>query len=157
LEQKTRLGNYQAPVNSPKVNTQLWFRDGYSLVYNKNQMTIKNENEMKKIKDALFIFFNKDNAPTYYNSLLEICAGYQFVPNVVHESNNIGSIIQLIRNGLGVSIVPSQTEKNHHYEEIGYLKLKKTRLFTEVLLATPGHLESEISQAAIAFLKNQYP
>ena len=107
LEQgKLDLGILRAPLLSTNLQATVWFEDCYSLVYNKKLLNISSENKIPSLKNEVFVFFNKDAAPHYYNSLLEICSAYGFRPNIVHESNNIVSIIQLIKNGLGVSIVP---------------------------------------------------
>jgi DNA-binding transcriptional LysR family regulator len=153
LEQgKLDLCILRAPLQSSSIKTQLWFRDGYVLAYNRSIITIKTDDDIENLKDATFVFFNKDYAPHYHNSLLQICALYGFSPNVVHESNNINSIIQLVRNGLGVSIVPASIAKYHSYSELGFIKLKRTKQFTEVLLATPINNDTEIASTAIAFL-----
>ncbi|MGE4290020.1 MAG: LysR family transcriptional regulator [Salinivirgaceae bacterium] len=154
LEQgKLDLGILRAPLTSSMIKTQLWYFDDYRLVYNKNQVTIESDDEIEQLKSATFVFYNKDFAPHYHNSLMQICALYGFTPNVVHESNNINSIIQLVRNGLGVSIVPESVVKNHPYAELGFVKMERNNLFTEVLLASPMHQESEVADRAIAFLK----
>jgi len=153
LEQgKLDLGILRAPMTSTQLKSDLWFRDTYSIVYNKKIVQIQSEKEIKKLENEVFVFFNKDSAPHYYNSLLEICSGYGFSPNVVHESNNIVSIIQLIKNGLGISIVPSSLSKNYESEDIGFLELKKVKLSTEVLLVSPRYENSEITNSAVAFL-----
>ena len=150
LEQnKLDLGIIRAPLISTKINSKLWFKDSYSLVFNNN--LIKNVEDLGEMKDQVFVFFNKDYAPVYYNSLVEICSQYGFIPNIVHESNNINSIIQLVRNGLGVSIVPSSLKKCHNYSELSFLDLNNN-LTTDVLLATPKKEESKISDSAISFL-----
>lgn len=155
LEQgKIDLGILRAPVNSLKIQTRLWFNDGYALVFNKEQYALKNDNDLDKVKEATFVFFNKDYAPNYYNSLMDICSNYGFKPNVVHESNNINSIIQLVQNGLGVSIVPASLSKSYESENVGFIQLLNTRLFTEVLFATPINTNSEITGKAIEFLSN---
>ena len=154
LEQgKLDLGILRAPLQSANVDTELWYNDGYALVYNKDLFQLKSEKELKNFKDETFVFFNKDFAPHYHNSLMEICAGYGFTPNVVHESNNINSIIQLVKNGLGFSIVPTSVVKNHNDKELAFKVLKDIKLYTEVLLATPKGERSEITQAALRFLK----
>lgn len=153
LEQgKIDLAILRAPINSLKIKTQPWFKDAYALVYNKNQHKLKSDADLPKLKNATFVFFNKDYAPNYYNSLIEICTSYGFNPNVVHESNNINSIIQLVRNGLGVSIVPASITKNYSIENIGFINLTKTQLFTEVMFATPLNNDSVISSEAIQYL-----
>lgn len=153
LEQgKIDLGIIRAPLYSPEINTRLWFRDSFSLVFNRNKVNISSEKEIKKLKDETFVFFNKEYAPFYYDTLIEICAKYGFAPKIVHESNNISSIIQLVKNGLGISIVPTNIVKSHNYPDLGFLELKKLNLFTDILLATPKFTDSEIAEEAMKFL-----
>jgi LysR family transcriptional regulator, benzoate and cis,cis-muconate-responsive activator of ben and cat genes len=154
-EFKIDLGIVRAPLYSPKIETQLWFRDSFSLVFNKNLFPIQSEQEIVNLSETTFVFFNKDYAPQYYDNLLQICAYFGFAPKVVHESNNVSSIIQLVKNGLGVSIVPTTIVKSHSYPEIGFIEIKSVNLFTDILLATPREHQSEIAQKAIAFLKRK--
>ena len=149
---KLDLGILRAPLYSPKITSKLWFKDTYALVYNKEMLLLHDEGDIKQLKNEAFVFFNKDYAPEYYNSLLEICAVYGFIPNVVHEANNVNSIIQLVRNGIGVSIVPSKISRSHSYPEIGYIDLNAANLYSEVLLATPVDENSPVTQSALSFL-----
>jgi hypothetical protein len=61
----------------------------------------------------------------------------------------------LVKNGLGVSIVPTAILKSHNYPEIGYIEIKSVNLFTDILLATPKGHQSEIAKTAIDFLKRK--
>ncbi len=150
LEQhKLDLAIIRAPLISTKISSKLWFKDFYSLVFNNNLN--KNIESLADMKHKVFVFFNKDYAPAYYNSLVEICSEYGFVPNVVHESNNINSIIQLVRNGLGVSIVPTSLRNSHMYPELSFLDLNN-KFSTNVLLAVPKSEKSQITDEAISFL-----
>jgi DNA-binding transcriptional LysR family regulator len=150
-QQKLDLGILRAPLTSTKIDSQLWFKDSYSLVFNNKLTDIEKIKDLKKLKGEVFVFFNKDYAPVYYSSLIEICSQYGFIPNIVHESNNINSIIQLVRNGLGVSIVPSSLKKSHIYPELSYLDLDNN-FSTDVLLATPKNEESQITDSVVSFL-----
>ena len=155
LEQgKIELGIIRSPIKSPKIKSQLWFQDGFSVVYNKSCIQINSEKEIPNLKDETFVFFNKDYAPHYHEILLELCAFYGFTPKVVHESNNINSIVQLIKNGLGISIVPSNIARNNQDPEIGFIELKKVNLYTDVSLITSKEDDSEITKSAVAFLLN---
>ena len=149
---KIDLGIIRSPVKSPQIKSQLWFRDGFSVVYNKKITRINSEKEVPDLKNETFVFFNKDYAPHYHEVLLELCAFYDFAPKIVHESNNINSIVQLVKNGLGISIVPSTVAKNNHDPEIGFIELKKVNLFTDVSLITSKEDHSEITKAAVDFL-----
>lgn len=151
-EGKIDFGIIRAPLHSPKIKSKLWFKDSFSLVFNRNRYDIHSEADFTRLKEETFVFFNKDYAPQFYDALLQICAQYGFNPKVVHESNNISSIIQLVKNGLGVSIVPTTIQKTHNFPELEFVELKKTALFTDILLATPKGNPSEIAQEAITFL-----
>jgi DNA-binding transcriptional LysR family regulator len=153
LEQsKLDLGIIRGPIVSTKLSTSLWFRDSFSIVYNKNKITLHSEKELKKLKNERFIFFNKAYAPNYYNTLVEICSTFGFIPEVDHESNNVSSILQLVREGLGVSILPTNAVKNNTFQELSFLQLKSIPQYSEVLLATPQNENSIVTSKAIAFL-----
>lgn len=154
-EGKIDLGIVRAPLYSPKIKNQLWFKDSFSLVFNKNLFAIQSEQEIENLSDTTFVFFNKEYAPQYYDNLVEICAKFGFTPKVVHESNNISSIIQLVKNGLGVSIVPTNILKSHVSPDLGFIELNSVQLYTDILLATPKDHDSEIAQTAIEFLKSK--
>jgi DNA-binding transcriptional LysR family regulator len=154
-EFKIDLGIVRAPLYSPEIVTQFWFKDSFSLVFNKNVYPIQSEQEIEDLNETTFVFFNKEYAPQYYDNLLEVCAHFGFIPKVVHESNNISAIIQLVKNGLGVSIVPSAILKSPLDPELGCIEIKSVNLFTDILLATPRNFESEIAKTAIAFLKTE--
>ena len=154
-EGKIDLGIIRAPLHSAKIDSQLWFKDSFSLVFNRNNYNITSEEDFEQLKEATFVFFNKKYAPYFYDALLQICAQYGFNPKVVHESNTISSIIQLVKNGLGISIVPTAIMKSHNYPELEFIELKKVNLYTDILLATPKGNYFEISKVAIEFLINQ--
>ncbi|MEL1239894.1 LysR family transcriptional regulator [Flavobacterium flavipallidum] len=151
-EGKIDFGIIRSPLHSPKIDSKLWFKDSFSLVFNRNLYDIHSEADLVHLKEETFVFFNKDYAPHFHDALLQICAQYGFKPQVVHESNNISSIIQLVKNGLGISIVPTAIKKSHNYPELEFVELKKTALFTDILLATPKGNPSKIAQEAIGFL-----
>jgi len=156
LEQgKIEMGIIRSPIKSPKIKAQLWFQDGFSLVYNKQYIQINSEKEIPNLKEETFVFFNKDYAPHYHEVLLELCAFYGFIPKVVHESNNINSIVQLVKNGLGISIVPSNIAQNNPDSEIGFIELKKVNLRTNVSIITSKEDDSEITKSAVEFLLKQ--
>jgi len=150
LEQnKLDLSIVRAPLVSKKIDIRPWFKDSYSLVYNNS--TREKIMDLSKLEHEVFVFFNKDYAPDYYRSLMEICSRYGFIPNIVHESNNINSIIQLVKNGLGISIVPSSLKNNYVYPELSFIDLDD-HFYTDVLLATPKNESSIITDSAISFL-----
>jgi LysR family transcriptional regulator, benzoate and cis,cis-muconate-responsive activator of ben and cat genes len=152
---KIDLGIIRGPVKSAEINTRVWFRDSYSVVFNKNRFLFSEENDVKNLKDETFVFFNKEYAPYYYDTLLQICSKFGFIPKVVHETNNISSILHLVNDGLGASIVPSSVIRNYNYSDLGSVDLTSLNLFSEVLIATPAYSVSLIAEEAIRFLMKE--
>ena len=152
LEQgKLDLGILRAPVIADTLQTSVWFKDTYALVFNPRYFQISSMEDIKAMKDVVFVFFNQAYAPMYHQGLLEICAYYHFTPNVVHESNNINSILQLVTNGLGVSIVPSSVAQ-HASKALKFLAVDKA-FYSTVLLASKHKHTSEVTESALQYLQ----
>ncbi|MFI2743725.1 LysR family transcriptional regulator [Zhouia sp. PK063] len=150
---KLDLGILRSPLISGKITSALWFEDDYAVVFNKKIYTLKTETDFRNLANETFVFFNKEYAPHFYQSLLELCGWYGFEPKVVHESNNIASIIRLVKSGLGASIVPYAISKSYTNDaDLKFIRLKKSHLKTKVLLATPKGETSIITSNAVDFL-----
>jgi len=153
---KMDLGIVRGHLHSTEITTKLWFSDTYSVVFNKRQIQLYSEDDIKSLKDRTFVFFNKVYAPKYHDALLDICSFYGFTPKIVHESNNISSIMQLVKNGLGASIVPTNVLKSHKDPDLGFIQLKQVNLKTDVHLAISKSDNSEITQSALTFLLGKF-
>ncbi len=150
---KVDLGIIRGNPKSPLVETQLWFTDSYSVIYNKEFVKLKAGLDLADLVNETFIFYNRDYAPQYYETLLQICAQYGFLPRVVHEGNNISSIIQLVQSGLGISIVPSSVRKNYNGDRLGVIPITKGNFHSEVYFASRRDEDSPIVKKAIQLLQ----
>lgn len=101
LEQgKLDVGILRAPVHSEKLKLKSLFFDPFTVVIPTLKKVFSSQEEIANfIKESPFIFFDKDYAPDYYNKLIEICERMGFRPNIVHEANNVHSILQLVEAG----------------------------------------------------------
>lgn len=57
-------------------------------------------------KHESFVFFARDASPTYYELLLSLCISAGFFPKMVGEANHWLSILSMVSQRIGVSIVP---------------------------------------------------
>ncbi len=53
-----------------------------------------------------FVFFSRDVSPTYYEILLSLCISSGFFPKTIAEANHWVSILSMVSQNVGVSIVP---------------------------------------------------
>ena len=58
-----------------------------------------------------------------------------FQPEIVHEANNVHSILQLVEAGLGVSILPCSLKQQYSYLKVSFYEMKNIPVNTEVVLA----------------------
>jgi DNA-binding transcriptional LysR family regulator len=131
---KLDVGILRAPLYSTKLKVQSLFFDPFMVVMQASGEQFSNIKDMADhIKDKSFIFFNKEYAPYYHNCLVEICNRLGFSPNIVHEANNVHSILQLVEAGLGISILPLSVKNEN--SNLRFIPLNEIPVKTEVVLA----------------------
>lgn len=137
LEQgKLDVGILRAPVHSEKLKLHSLFFDPFMVVIPSAKKTFSSQEELSRfIQERPFIFFNKDYAPDYNDKLTEICERLGFKPTILHESNNVHSILQLVEAGLGVSILPASLEPQYSSLNVSFIGLNDIPISTEVVLA----------------------
>lgn len=129
-------GILRAPVHSNSLVVQTLFFDPFMVVVPGHNKCFTGNYEMANyLKCSPFIFFNKDFAPDYNAKLVEICGRLGFKPEIVHEANNVHSILQLIEGGLGVSILPYSLKKQYGFLNVSFIELENIPVNTEVVIA----------------------
>lgn len=129
------VGILRAPVHSEKLQVQTLFFDPFMVVIPSGNNFGSQQELAAFLKTSPFIFFNKGFAAHYNEKLVEICERMGFKPDIVHEANNVHSILQLIEAGLGVSILPSSLKKQYGHLNLSFIKLENIPVNTEVVLA----------------------
>ena len=59
------------------------------------------------LSDQPFILFSRKGSPEYHARIVEICRQHGFYPRLQHEGRHWLSVVSLVAQGLGVSIVPA--------------------------------------------------
>ena len=130
------VGILRAPVQSDQLKVQTLFFDPFVVVVPTSKGKYKQQQKLAAyLESSPFIFFSKDFAPRYNDKLIEICARMGFKPDIVHEANNVHSILQLVEAGLGVSILPYSLKQQYGYLKVSFIELENIPVNTEVVLA----------------------
>ena len=146
------VGILRAPVHSEALTIKTLFFDPFMVVIPAAGSKLETRKELTAyLKGSPFIFFNKDFAPNYNDKLVEICGRMGFKPEIVHEVNNVHSILQLIEAGLGVSILPCSLKRQYGYLDVSFIELENIPVNTEVVLA---YKETNRSAALKWFIDN---
>lgn len=89
----------------------------------------------ENIATSHYICFNQDYAPEYYRIVVETCNKLGFEPNIVHQSNSMHSILELVSDHLGLAIAPISVVKSMSHLNITYWEINKKIIQTETILA----------------------
>ena len=133
---KLDIGIMRTPVNSEKLRLINLFNDPFAVVMPEANQPFEDLDALGKyLQNQPFIFFNQDYAPDYHRKLIELCQRLGFYPEIVHEANNVHSILRLVENGAGVSIVPRSLKEQYNYLKLSFYDLSNFPISTEVVLA----------------------
>lgn len=63
------------------------------------------------LSEQPFILFSRKGSPDYHARIVEICRQHGFYPRLQHEGRHWLSVVSLVSQGLGVSIVPAAFQR----------------------------------------------
>lgn len=149
-EGKLDIGILRAPVNSTLLEITLLWQDPFSLVSPVINSDALNANDLS---NTPFISYNRDYAPFYHQQFIACCNHIGFTPQVIHECNNIHSILRLVESGLGVAIIPSSIKNQYPNLSLQFTELDNIQIRTEIVMA--HHRQTE-HPALISFKKLSY-
>ena len=106
--------------------------------------------ELHALADQPLILYRRASGPGLYDRIITACAGAGFTPQIVQEAPRVGSTLNLVAAGLGISVVP-QSLCASHTEGIAYRPVKcEPPLLAPVMLACR---KSESSEAVKSFIQ----
>jgi len=131
-EGKLDVGILRAPVSSIQLKVHSLWQDDFSLVYPVHWQL---EPHAHDLVHQAFISYNRVYAPHYHTQLLACCHRLGFEPEIVHECNNMHSILRLVENGLGVALVPTSVQQQYAFLDLKFKQLRETGVYTEIVMA----------------------
>jgi len=127
---KLDLGIVRSPLLSDKLRTVSLLQESFSLVSSPSFL-----DQLEDLARLPFISYNKVYAPDYHSQFVACCRHLGFEPRVIHECNNMFSILELVTHGLGVAIVPASAQQLQKHPELHFFTLSDVPIKTEIKLA----------------------
>ncbi|WP_374669135.1 LysR family transcriptional regulator [Ramlibacter sp.] len=62
---------------------------------------------LRRLEGEPFVMFSRTASPDYYERVLAICSEAGFYPDVQHEARHWLSVVSMVAQGVGVSLVPA--------------------------------------------------
>jgi len=106
------VGLVRLPISRSEIASRPLFRE--RLVVATPRSTIYKAAEgLASLRDQPFIFLPRSASTTFHDHVLAICRHAGFTPRVVQEASETFTILNLVRAGIGVSLVPSIAIRMH--------------------------------------------
>jgi DNA-binding transcriptional LysR family regulator len=65
-----------------------------------------------ELRDEPFVLFSRRASPDYHTRIVEMCGALGFQPKVRHEARHWLSVVALVAQGMGVSVVPAPLQRS---------------------------------------------
>ena len=67
---------------------------------------------LAQLRDEPFVLFSRRASPEYHARIIEMCGAAGYHPNVRHELRHWLSVVSLVGQGMGVSVVPAPLQRS---------------------------------------------
>jgi len=102
------IGFIRTPVEAKGLSIKRIYEESFSLILSKSHpLASRKIIPLKEMANEPYVGLSPRCSPAIRNSVITICSKAGFLPNVVHAVSQISSIVKLVENNLGYSIIPS--------------------------------------------------
>jgi DNA-binding transcriptional LysR family regulator len=106
LDRKIDVGFVRLPIRAEELETIPVVNERLMIVLSE-QATDNVKKGLQALSNAPFILPSRADSTSFHDHVFRTCRAAGFVPRVVQEADEFFTILNLVRSGLGVSIVPS--------------------------------------------------
>lgn len=101
------LGFLRSPVEVSTLNQQVVRREEFVVALHvSHPLAVERRIDLGALKGEPFVLFQRQMDADHYDEIVRACAIHGFVPNVVQETTQMNTTINLVAAGLGASLVP---------------------------------------------------
>jgi DNA-binding transcriptional LysR family regulator len=151
------LGFIRTPMEVTDVIVMPIYQETFSIIISSdNQLAALDCIELRDLATEPFISFSRECAPGMVDRIIGICNQAGFSPNKIHETSQINTILRLVENNLGYSIVPSSVCFGYNLR-IKYHELTDIPDRSEISLIYNPALLTPLTQNAIQLVTEYFP
>jgi DNA-binding transcriptional LysR family regulator len=148
------IGFIRTPIDVKDIIINPIYKETFSLILSKSHPLSTRKNiPLKKLADEPYIGFSPKCPPPLSKSVMSICNKAGFSPKVIHRALQINSIVKLVENNIGYSIIPIGP-KAVFKENVKFFELKNYQERAEISLAYNPKLHDEISKKIVDLILN---
>ena len=148
------IGFVRTPIEVKDINVNPIYTETFSLILSKSHpLSSRKKIPLKELADEPYIGFSPKCPPPLSKSVMSICNRAGFSPKVIHKALQINSIVKLVENNIGYSIIPIGP-KAVFKENVKFFELKNYPERAEMSLAYNPKLLDEMSKKIVDLVLN---
>lgn len=137
------------PQTHPRVESRCVYRETFVLALpTDHPLSNAPSVRLADLRQDAFVLYPRDCGTVLYDQVIRLCHGAGFSPNVIQETPQFASVLDLVSAGLGISIVPASTA-NASLPNVRFCPISDTTEQTAVAMV---YRKEESSAALAAFL-----
>ena len=121
LEEQIDIGIIRLPVARPELSSLPLIRERL-VVAVPRATPYRAKDGLACLRDKPFLLIARAASTTFYDHVLAVCRRAGFIPEIIQEANETFTLLNLVRAGLGVSLVP-RSEKRMSVPGVSYHQL----------------------------------
>jgi len=151
------IGFVRTPIEVKDIYINPIYKETFSLILSKSHpLSSRKKIPLKKLADEPYIGFSPKCPPPLSKSVMSICNKAGFSPKVIHRALQINSIVKLVENNVGYSIIPIGP-KAVFKENVKFFELKNYPERAEISLAYNPKLLDETSKKIVDLVLTHIP
>jgi len=104
------IGFLRLPIRHPQLIVKKVLKEQLTLVASSN---FGGALRLERIGQQPFIMIGREVSTTYYDHCIRLCGTAGFSPRIVQEARDMFTLLNLVRAGIGVSLVPRSAKQMH--------------------------------------------
>jgi DNA-binding transcriptional LysR family regulator len=148
------IGFVRTPIEVKDIIIKPIYKETFSLILSKSHpLSSRKKIPLKELAEEPYIGFSPKCPPPLSKSVMNICHRAGFSPKVIHKALQINSIVKLVENNIGYSIIPIGP-KAVFKENVRFFELKNSPERAEMSLAYNPKLIDDMSKKIIDLILN---
>jgi len=109
LDGSLDLGFVRMPVSDARLESMIVLREQMLIAVSANRF--QKPVSLRSLRDEPFVLIARSTSETFQKHALNLCLAAGYSANVVQEAKELFTVLNLVRAGLGVSLVPGTVHK----------------------------------------------
>jgi DNA-binding transcriptional LysR family regulator len=148
------IGFVRTPIEVKDIIINPIYKETFSLILSKSHpLSSRKKIPLKELAEEPYIGFSPKCPPPLSKSVMSICNRVGFSPKIIHKALQINSIVKLVENNIGYSIIPIGP-KAIFKENVKFFELKNYPERAEMSLAYNPKQIDDMSKKIVDLVLN---